>query len=372
MQRLEPGLEAKLQDYCRLLVDQNRARVVVSPQANESGYWFGGGNAAIGPDGGLYLIGRYRNAGDSRTGVAAGTRGLKLAIFRSVDGADNFEEVASLGKDDLIRDGLPVLSIEGSAIRFDDSGVEVIVSTEKDAVGYPEGFGEFLKPGTGVWSIDRIRASSIDELSTASVERMLESNEPATIHVKDPFLYETASERVLLFCSHPFSWTCSGTGQGKLDAAKPNGVIAEEDAVFDFFPRGNVWDVAMSRGTCVVDVPNVGEFAHTSVQLMFYDGGECVRDLDAHAKSVARPRGYSCEELGGVAYCIDGDWRSWHRLSRYEPMFVSPWGTGCSRYVDVLQTSNETIVTWQQSQEDYSQPLVMNRVSRSEVESVLS
>ncbi|HSG69431.1 MAG TPA: hypothetical protein VLA12_03405, partial [Planctomycetaceae bacterium] len=60
------------------------------------------------------------------------------------------------------------------------------------------------------------------------------------------------------------------------------------------------------------------------------------------------------------------------RLSRYEPAFVSPFGTGCSRYVDVLIADDGMYVTWQQSQSDFSQPLVMNFVPRAKIEALLS
>ena len=52
-------------------------------------------------------------------------------------------------------------------------------------------------------------------------------------------------------------------------------------------------------------------------------------------------------------------------------MFVSPYGTGCSRYVDVLVTDDAFYTTWQQSQDDLSQPLVMTKVDRNEVASLL-
>ena len=49
-------------------------------------------------DGTLYVVGRFRNAGDSRTGIAAGTRGLELAIFASCDNGSTFEKVVSWDK----------------------------------------------------------------------------------------------------------------------------------------------------------------------------------------------------------------------------------------------------------------------------------
>ena len=54
------------------------------------------------------------------------------------------------------------------------------------------------------------------------------------------------------------------------------------------------------------------------------------------------------------------------------PLLVSPYGTGCSRYVDVLETETHYVATWQQAQADGSQPLVMNTVAKSEIEAILS
>lgn len=59
-------------------------------------------------------------------------------------------------------------------------------------------------------------------------------------------------------------------------------------------------------------------------------------------------------------------------LSVRSAAFVSPWGTGCSRYVDVLFTDDRAYATRQQSQSDYSQPLVMNTLPMEEVEKLLS
>ncbi len=170
-----------------------------------------------------------------------------------------------------------------------------------------------------------------------------------------------------MYCSHPFSWSSSNTEfalmgptAGSLEAMR-HGML----------PRGTTWDVAISRGTCLLDVPPVGAFRERQVTLLFYDGGECVRDLAEHSAAIQRPRGYSCEELGGLAYCLDGDFGTFHRLSPNLPLFVSPHGTGCSRYVDVLATPDGFHVTWQQSQPDRSQPLVANFVDRELVDPLL-
>ncbi len=367
--RLSENDEAKLGELARALVDQSAARVIVTPQQASSGFWFGGGNMIQLDDGSLYVVGRYRNAGDSRTGVAAGERGLELAIFRSDDRGATFAKVASFDKAALDVAGRTVLSIEGSALRRTEWGVELFVSTEKANISYPSGLESYLKSGTGVWTIEQLRADTPERLVDAPIRTVAASDDPETIHVKDPFVYESGDGSLtLLWCTHPYCWSSSNT------ALSVRGSDGEEFGPADttFFPRGTTWDVAMTRGTCVLDVPRIGSFADRQVSLMFYDGGECLRDLDEHAGAVKRPRGYSCEENGGVAYVVDHQWRDITRLSRHQAWFISPSGTGCSRYVDVLATDDAYYVTWQQSQDDLSQPLVMNVVDRQRVEQILT
>ena len=354
----------KLTRLGQALVDQEKARVIVPPQQNSTGFWFGGGNMIESAEGDLFVVGRYRNFGDSRTGIGAGERGLELAIFKSTDRGETFEKVASWNKSDLDVSDCKVLSIEGSALHWTDHGVELFVSTEKDEIGYPEGFEGYLKPGTGVWTIDKLFAETIDGLRKSSPEPFWSSDDPNHVHIKDPFVYDSGSgEATVFFCTHPFSWSSSNTGF--IDSERQN------DVVYDFISRGASWDVAMTRGTCLIDVPMTGVFEDLDVTLMFYDGGECVRNLDEHKSAVSRPRGYSCEELGGLGYFTGGNLSEIERLSRYSPLFISPHGTGCSRYVDVLSTGEGMYATWQQAQQDGSQPLVMNFLSQDEIEQIL-
>jgi hypothetical protein len=356
----------RLTRLASLLIDQQRAKVIVPPLRNSTGHWFGGGNLIEDGAGSLWLVGRYRNQGDSRTGLGAGERGLELAIFRSDDFGNSFQKVLSFSKSDLNVGSHEVLSIEGSALRLTQRGAELFVSTEKSGIGYPAGLESYLKPGTGVWTIDRIAADSIEQLAGATVAPALESSDPRFVHIKDPFLGRHRGQDCLLFCSHPFSWTSSNTGYATLST---EGLVDGEPR-FDCFPRGFTWDVAMTRATSLLPLPVAG--SRLGVQLVFYDGGECVRNLDEHESAVRRPRGYSCEELGGLAFVTGDDLDNIQRISINEPAFVSPNGSGCSRYVDVLATDRGYYATWQQSQSDGSQPLVMNFVSRKIADSLLS
>ena len=357
----------KLKRIGQLLIDQELAKIVVEPQSNESGFWFGGGNMAVDSSGVLWLVGRYRNQGDSRTGLHAGERGLELAVFRSDDEGETFQKVVSIEKQQLNIGDHQVLSIEGAALRFTEEGVEIFVSTEKSGIGYPPEIGDYLKPGTGVWTIDLLRASSMETVADSVPTTILATQDPRFLHIKDPFLANQQGELHLLFCSHPFCWTSSNTGIVPVSSGKPElGKIN-----FDFFPRGFTWDVAMTRGTSILTLPKTDAFDEQLVSLFFYDGGECVRNLEEHASAIKRPRGYSCEELGGLAYYLDGDLSKVTRLSVLEPSFISPVGTGCSRYVDVLDAGDYYYATWQQSQQNLSQPLVLNKVSKKSVLEIL-
>jgi hypothetical protein len=348
------------------LVDQRRARIAVPPLRASSGFWFGSGNMTISPEGEIFLSGRYRNRGDSRLGLEKGERGLELAIFRSEGG--NFEKILSLTKADLSRPGSEVISIEGSTLCFANGGIELYFSAEKRA-DYPPGFEQLQKPGTGVWTIDRIMARSFDRLKEADPETVLRSTDPRFLHVKDPVVYRSRHGGwVMIFCSHPATWTSSNSGY----ALRPEDCENFGQPVYGFFRRGFTWDVAVSRITDALQVPPLGPFAGLSpLTLYFYDGAECMRPLEQNQSAVSRPRGYSCEEIGGLAFGWDAEFPALDRLSQNFPQFVSPYGTGSSRYVRTLCTDEGIYATWQQSQQDLSQPLVVNFLPGEEVERLL-
>lgn len=356
-----------LHHFCGMLIDQEKATPIVMPQQPESGFWFGGGNMIQDEEGHLLVVGRYRNAGDSRTGIAAGTRGLELAIFRSIQPAGStaelqFEKAISWSKEELNCDDQQVLSIEGSCLRRTNDGYQLFVSTEKSNVSYPDEIAAYLKPGAGVWTIDVLNAPTLAQLKQASVHKCLQSDQPEHLHVKDPFFWDDGTKVQLGFCSHPFNWSSSNTGRVSIgDDGLPSA-----SPCYNVVPRGTTWDVAMTRGTAVMRLPDYAKSDQSSDQLLFYCGGECVRELDQHATAVKRPRGYSCEELGGAMLVSEQQPAPPVRLSRLTPMFVSPMGTGCSRYVDVCATKEGFFATWQQSQTDLSQPLVMNFLSHEQ------
>jgi len=365
-----PAIQQKLRALGQALVNQELAQVAVPPQEASDGFWFGGGNVLEDADGTLLLCGRYRNYGDSRTGTGAGARGLEFAIFRADGPFGPWEKVRSFTKADLACEGLGVVSIEGGGLLRTGGGYELFISTEKDRP-YPAGHEGFQKPGTGVWSIDATAAASLDELDPAQLRPILLTDELATLHIKDPVPvpHPGGQGTALIFCHHPFGWSSSNTGL----AVRTDDDASFEHATHALLPRGTTWDVACTRVTERLPLPRTGILKDLPpLSLYFYDGAECLRQLDENPLAVARPRGWSCEEIGGLAFGVDDDFPTLHRLSVDFPLFTSSTGTGCSRYVSTVATQEGILALWQQSQSDLSQPLVSNFLPMEEVERILS
>jgi len=355
-------LETTLIHWLHALIDQHAARIIVPPYGNSTGFWFGGGNAVRAADGTIWLVGRYRNFGDSRTGTGAGERGLELALFASADGGQTFEKRKHWTKADLSRPGAEVVSIEGAALHLPPGGgVELYVSTEK-AVPYPEPVRSFQKPGTGVWSIDRMHAADFDGFKAASLAPVFDTEPPlGYLHVKDPVVFDWDNgDTVLIFCDHPYTWASANSGY----AVRPGGAEAFELKSWELIARGPAWDVAGTRITNRLPVPRVGAFKDVPpLSIYFFDGLECYRSHDENPNAVSRHRGYSCEEFCGAGYGFDAAFPRMTRLSQDRPRFTSPHGTGCSRYIDTLTTPETLLATWQQSQPDHSQPLVAHALA---------
>lgn len=359
--------ENKLHDLLCSLIDQTGARVAVWPSQKSDGHWFGGGNAVAFEDA-IWLCGRYRNAGDSRTGTEAGERGVSCDVFRSGRSGETYEHVVGWSKADLSHDA-EVLSIEGSALhQLSDGSWELFVSTEKAEV-YPEPFAEYQKPGTGVWSIDRMRGPAPDRLDPHSLRRVLTGMGPEFLHVKDPVVYGGVDRLRIVFSTHPISWASSNTGLA---------VRLDEDAdlqpeAWEAVARGAVWDVAATRITDRLEIPRVGVMNDTpSLEILFYDGAESMRQQPEDPRGKSRPRGWSCEEIGGALWAPRGRLQEAKRLSRREAWFTSPYGTGSSRYVSTLAVSDGIHAFWQQSQDDGSQPLVTHFLTGQRIEQLLT
>lgn len=352
------------------LIDQEKACTLVPPYRTKPGFWFGGGNLVQDEAGVIWMSGRYRNEGDSRTGLAAGQRGLECAIFRSEDGGQTFEKARSWSKAEVSYDETPTVSIEGTSLhRLSDGSWELFISTEK-AMSYPESVASYQKPGTGVWTIDRITGATPETLDASTLSPVLKNiGELGYLHVKDPVVFDQEDgQTVMIFCSHPFSWAAGNTGL----ALRACGQSDFEINAWEMVGRGACWDVAATRITSRLRIPQIGLFADEPAgAVYFYDGAECLRSHEENERAHKRSRGYSCEEIGGAFFGWEASFPDLKRLSVTGPWFVSPHGTGCSRYVETLVTPYGILSIWQQAQDDGSQPLVGRFLSMERVEGIL-
>lgn len=371
MSILTPLQAEKLTALAAALIDQKAARVLIEPLERSTGFWFGGGNIVRDRDGAILISGRYRVYGDSRTGVHSGERGKEAAIFRAEDFGGPFEKIAAFSKSELSRPERNVVSIEGVALHLTEDGIEFFISSEKE-IPYPPNLAHYLKPGAGVWSIDRLSAPSLANLCPSSLEEVIPAglHDPARLHTKDPWPFDLPNgDLVLGYCTHPFSWSSSGTAL----AVRKKGSSTFETITKDLLPRGPVWDIAAARITERLAIPKLGVFAESpDFSLYFYDSCESLRQLDENPKAVSRPRGWSCEEIGGIAVGNDADLTKIESLSIEAPLFISPHGTGCSRYVATYADESGIFATWQQSQDDLSQPLVGHFLPIERVVEILS
>ena len=368
MKQINSLITEKLIQFANGLIDQEKARVIIPANDQKKGYWFGGGNMISDELGNLWLIGRYRDHGDSRTGVGAGLRGLELSLFKSEDNASSFRKVMRWSKSDLENADFRVLSIEGSALnRLSDNTWEIFYSVEKSCE-YPHSLSGFQKQGTGVWSVGRINSNSLSDFNNSTNDELLICTEKFEhLHVKDPVVLGSKSCDIL-FCTHPFTWASGSTGY-----AKRNESNSFDIADWCIVEKGHAWDIATTRITSRLSLPQIGPFADLApCSIYFFDGAECMNELPQNASGRQRPRGYSCEELSGIYFGFDENFPALQKISILHPHFISPWGTGCSRYVDALVTDEGIHATWQQSQKNQSQPLVHNFLSNSQILNLLS
>ena len=382
----------KLISLLKRMMDQERATVAISPYQQQEGFWFGGGNVVV-EDDCLWLVGRFRNFGDSRTGLKAGLRGLECALFRSDNQGKSWEKVHSWTKTQLSQfSESKILSIEGTDLhRLKDGNWELFISSEKE-VKYPVDLASYQKPGTGIWSLDSLRAPSVLELHPRTLtplhlrghpdlqgEAENEEREAVHLHLKDPVLFDIESKShvtALFFCTHPYSWTSSNTAMAIRTTLPTKPTPTKEDFRVDTWQvvgRGSAWDVAVTRITCRIPIPHLGIFASLPpCSVYLYDGAECVREHQQSQKGHHRARGYSCEEIGGAFFGWDHEFPSLTRLSDLSPFFESHQGTGCSRYASGTFLPSGFLMTWQQSQNDKSQPLVSHFLPMAEIETILS
>ncbi|MDZ7799161.1 MAG: hypothetical protein U5K81_00010 [Trueperaceae bacterium] len=151
-----------------------------------------------------------------------------------------------------------VLSIEGSSLRRRaDGGWELFVSSEKRRA-YPSAYAEFQKPGTGVWTIDRMTGPSPDRLNAGTLAPVVVGIDPGHLHVKDPVTVDLADGGTARTDLQPPAHL--GVQQYRAGAARRGRRGVRGHAPGAGTAR-SVLDVGVTRLTDRLRVPRVGRFA---------------------------------------------------------------------------------------------------------------
>ena len=349
------------------LIDQRSAHVIVRPNRAADGYWFGGGNLLQDAGGTLWLVGRYRDAGDSRTGLGAGERGLACALFASADGGASFEPVRSWSKAELSAHGT-VLSIEGTDLRRRaGGGVELFVSLEKD-VPYPDAYAAYQKPGTGVWSIDRMTATRRHRSTWQHRRRCCGrgGRSPSTSRTPSPSRPRRGHGAAVLLASG-----LVGLQQHRRRRARGSATTFEL-ASWEAVARGAIW-TSPSRAS-----PTGSRCRESACCVRAADERLLLRRRGVHAPAGGEPAGRETaarlllrgarrrdvgpgRRLPGDGTAVDG--RAALRVADRNRQ---------QSLREHLLTKEFLYATWQQSQADRSQPLVMNALPMERVEAILS
>jgi hypothetical protein len=74
------------------MIDQEKAEIIIPAKKSETGFWFGGGKLAADHQGTIWLSGRYRNSGDSRTVWKPGFVALNVRFSGPMMGASNLKK----------------------------------------------------------------------------------------------------------------------------------------------------------------------------------------------------------------------------------------------------------------------------------------
>ena len=64
---------------------------------------------------------------------------------------------------------------------------------------------DFQKKGTGIWDIDLISASSVEELEVDNIRKALRTDELGSLHIKDPFAFNLNDfKNLTIMINHTF------------------------------------------------------------------------------------------------------------------------------------------------------------------------
>ncbi|GAA1018751.1 hypothetical protein Aple_026270 [Acrocarpospora pleiomorpha] len=302
--------------------------VVLTPEADEPGYWIGCASVLHEPLRNRFVL-TYRQR--RPRGHAGGDRGYRCAVAVSEDGV-TFTDVWSVNKREL---GSP--SMERFSVIAVDGGYQLYIS--------------YVDPADNRWRIDLLEAQDVDGFDIASRREVLTAASTGTEGVKDPYVVRRGPVTYLIASYAAGLPTADGATAAHATAdiynvgvtTHPTGLATSVDGR-EFSWHGEVlgvgdgWDRYQARINSVVALDGGG-------YLGFYDG------------SASHQENY--EERTGLA--VSPDLFTWHRLTPDGPWTVAPHATGSVRYVDAHVIDGEWWIYFETTRPDGAHELRLAR-----------
>ena len=308
-------------------------QTVIAPEAAGAGYWAGAPSILWDADRGSYLL-TYRRR---RPRGIEPDRGYVAHIAESKDGL-------------VFTD---IWTVEKSA--FDSASMERF-SLAREADGTYRLYACYVDPSDSRWRIDVIESDQPDRFDPRAARLALTAASSGTEGVKDPWVFKVGGLWHMLVSYAAPRDVDSATRERMHSTADvyntgvlvaPTGLATSHDGLAwqwegELMGVGapGSWDTYQTRlGTLLYQSP---------LWLGFYDGAASVEG--------------NYEERTGIAY--SHDLRRWERVSRLDPAFVSPEGSGSLRYVDAVARPGALYVYYEYARADGAHELRRSVVLR--------
>jgi len=320
-----------------MLFDPDQGITIRTPPGQGRGYWVGAPTVWFDrTDRRFYLSYRLRRP----RGVAP-DRGAETRIAVSADGI-HFEDVWRAAKD-----------------QFDSPSIERC-SLARGRDGRWQYFVSFVDGRDGRWRVDRLEAESIDKLDPASRRPVFTADQLGIEGVKDPNVFVHGGIYWMLLSYVP---TPAGATHEQMHASADiynTGLSLSCSAVASSLdgkdwlwhgpimrpqPGSGRWDAYATRVCCVVPAG--------PIWIAYYDGARSVEENYEERTGLAV--GGICPEpaagpaspstgaapLPAGAPAPVGGLLAFRSITPHGPALVSPHGSGCLRYVDVVRFGSE-------------------------------
>ena len=314
-------------------IDSEDAEVILSPEADGSGYWIGCPSVLYEPEHGRFLL----TCRERRPRGATSDRGWRCSVLASDDGS-NFKEIWHIEKEQLSSTSMERFSL----------------------VPAPEGNGyllyiSYVDPADNRWRIDVLPSEEVDGFDPGRAIPVLSAASTGTEGVKDHWLCRVGPA-LYMYASFASATTLADGDRARAHehadiynagvTTHPTGLATSLDGIhFDWRGEalgvGRDWDRYQARLTTVV--------ALDGAYVGIYDGSQSAAE--------------NYEEKTGLA--VTTDLCNWQSVSPAGPWSTSPHGTGALRYADAVIVDGDVWVYFECARPDGSHDLRRSKLARS-------